>query len=53
MPFIRTILLLDLALSNPAFAADKDGIHFERQLIGPAAEAALSDGVSLPRLSEV
>jgi hypothetical protein len=45
MPFIHTILLLGLALSNPAFAADKDGIHSERQLIGPAAEAALSDGV--------
>jgi hypothetical protein len=53
MPFIHTILLPGLALSNPAFAADRDGVHSERRLIGPAAEAALSDGVSLPRLSEV
>jgi hypothetical protein len=53
MPFIHTILLLGLALSNPAFAADKDGVHSERRLIQPAAEATFSDGVSLPRLSEV
>ena len=45
MPFVHTILLLGLALSNPAFAADEDGVHAERRLIRPAAEAALSDGV--------
>jgi hypothetical protein len=46
MPFIHTILLLGLALSNPAFAADNDGVHSERRLIRPAAEAALSGGMS-------
>ena len=45
MPFIHAILLMGLALSNPAFAADKDGVHAERRLIRPAAEAAFSDRV--------
>ena len=45
MPFIHTILLLGLALSNPAFAADKDGVHSENRLIQPAAKAISSDGV--------
>ena len=44
MPFASAILLLGLALSNPAFAADKDGVHSGWQLIRPATEAALSDG---------
>jgi hypothetical protein len=45
MSFFSAILLLGLALANPAFAADKDGAHSGRRLIQPAAEAALSDGV--------
>jgi hypothetical protein len=45
MPVIRTILLLGLALSNPAFAADEDSVHFgiRPKPIQQAAEAALSD----------
>ncbi len=45
MPFVSTILLLGLALSNPAFAADKDGVHSGKRRIQPTAEAALSGGV--------
>jgi hypothetical protein len=45
MPFVSTILLLGLALSNPTFAADKDGAPSGRRLIQPPAEAALWGGV--------
>ena len=45
MPFICAILLLGLALSNSAFAADEDGVYSGRRLIQPAADAALSNGV--------
>jgi hypothetical protein len=43
MPVIRTIFLLGLALSNPAFAADEDRVHFGSRPKQPAAEASLSD----------
>jgi hypothetical protein len=39
MRFIRTILFLGLALSNPALAADASGIRSGRQAIQPAVEA--------------
>jgi hypothetical protein len=44
MPLIRTILLLGIALSNPAFAADEDSVPSGRQSERSAAEAARSDG---------
>jgi hypothetical protein len=43
MPSIRTILLLGVALSNPAFAADEDSVRSGRRSENPAAETALSD----------
>jgi hypothetical protein len=43
MPLISAILLVGLALSNPAFAADEDGTRSERRPVQPAAEAVLSD----------
>jgi hypothetical protein len=39
------ILLLGLALSQPACAADMGGVHSGKRLIQPPAEAALSGGV--------
>ncbi len=44
MPFIRTILLLGIALSNPVLAADEGSVHSGSRPKQPAAEAALSDG---------
>ena len=44
MPFISTILLLGIALSNPVLAADENSVLSGRQPKQPAAEAALSDG---------
>jgi hypothetical protein len=44
MPFIHTILLLGIALSNPVFAAAEDSVHSGRRPKQPAAEASLSDG---------
>jgi hypothetical protein len=43
MSFIRTILLLCLALSNPVFAADEDSVHSGRHSKQLAVEASLSD----------
>ena len=45
MPFVSTILLLGLALSNPAFAADRDAVPSGRRLGQPPSEAALWGGV--------
>jgi hypothetical protein len=44
MPLINAILLLGLALSNPAFAGDRDSVQSGRRLIQSVAEAALVDG---------
>ncbi|MBW2691075.1 MAG: hypothetical protein JRE57_00395 [Deltaproteobacteria bacterium] len=44
MSFIRTILLLGIALSNPALATDEDSVHSRKRPKQPAAEAALSGG---------
>ena len=45
MRFFSTILLLGLALANPAFAADEDRAPSARQLLHPPAEAARWDGM--------
>ena len=45
MPFVSTILLLGLTLSNPASAADRDAVPSGRRFIQPPAEAAGWSGV--------
>jgi len=45
MSFIRTVLLLGIALSNPALATDEDSVHSGKRPKQPAAEAVLSGGV--------
>jgi hypothetical protein len=42
MPFFSAILLLGIALSNPVFAAEEEGVHAGRRLIHSPAEAVLS-----------
>ena len=43
MRFIRTLLLLVLALTNPAFGADHGGVQSGRRPSPPAVETALRD----------
>ena len=45
MSFFSVILILGLAMSDPAFAADKGGIHSGKRRIQPPAEAVLWGGV--------
>ena len=45
MPVFSLILLLGLALSDPASAADKDGVHSGNRLLQPPAKASLRGGV--------
>jgi hypothetical protein len=40
MRFFGAILLLGLALTNPGFAADEDGVHPGRRPAHPSAEVA-------------
>jgi len=45
MPVFSLILLLVLALSDLASAADKDGVHSRNRLLQPPAQASLRGGV--------
>jgi hypothetical protein len=44
MPFFSVILLLGIALSNPVFATEEEGVHAGRRLVHSPAEAVLWGG---------